>query len=431
MEGTHCGDEPLDKESQDSGSMQCSSTQAEYEEAKLEAEAVFQQKQNMKARGFAKAMQKKQEKRQRRVEMKAGEVRLERRGRSKRSSLVSDKHGHANFNDLLRTMLCTAGARSLEIEPEPVPPTGGVPDKQGGSYPVDTELPDKSSSNKSMKDSRSILVIYTGGTIGCAPAVAGEGMRPGSYFETQLGDLPTLRADDLPAFRVVSFEQLLDSACMAPIDWIKIAQAIEDEMDNYDGFVVLHGTDTMAYTASALSFLLDDLRKPVVLTGSQLPFFEVRTDGLLNLLNAMILAATEGWCDVGLYFNGKLLRGNRTTKVHASNFMAFDSPNLQPLAMMDMETTFSSNLSLKAFDSLPIEKAFGSRTCNQWQRFCPLFLAFPRRSCRHWSMMTVSRESCLKCTAQGPGQICPMKTMLMLKNSRLPWRRRKLRTKSW
>ena len=125
-------------------------------------------------------------------------------------------------------------------------------------------------------------------------------------------------------------------------DWIKIATDIELNYHGYDGFVVLHGTDTMAYTASALSFLLEDLGKPIVLTGSQIPLSEMLNDAVENLLGAIILAGHVAIPEVGIYFCHRLLRGNRTTKADARAFDAFESPNVKPLVRVgvDMEVNW-------------------------------------------------------------------------------------------
>jgi L-asparaginase len=130
------------------------------------------------------------------------------------------------------------------------------------------------------------------------------------------------------------YDPLLDSANMTPSDWLKIARDIADRYDDYDGFVVLHGTDTMAYTASALPFMLEGLRKPVILTGSQIPLCEVRNDARENLITAMILAADYPIPEVCLYFGNKLMSGCRTVKVNANGFDAFGSPNFPPLGKM-------------------------------------------------------------------------------------------------
>ncbi|MEJ2291406.1 MAG: type I asparaginase, partial [Deinococcales bacterium] len=135
----------------------------------------------------------------------------------------------------------------------------------------------------------------------------------------------------LPRFELIEFDPLLDSADMGPKDWERIARAILERYEAFDGFVLLHGTDTMAYTASALSFLLDGLAKPVVLTGSQIPLIEPRSDARENLVTSLLLAAREELAEVCLYLNGLVLRGNRSTKVSASGFDAFASPNEPPL----------------------------------------------------------------------------------------------------
>lgn len=135
----------------------------------------------------------------------------------------------------------------------------------------------------------------------------------------------------LPDWDLVRLEPLLDSANMRPEDWIRISREIESRYDDYDGFVVLHGTDTMAYTASALSFLMGGLTKHVVLTGAQLSLAHVRSDGREHLVTAILLA-TLPIPEVTLYFGKRLLRGNRSQKVHNHDFVAFASGNLPPLA---------------------------------------------------------------------------------------------------
>lgn len=124
---------------------------------------------------------------------------------------------------------------------------------------------------------------------------------------------------------------------MVPKNWTHIAQDIIDHYDNYDGFVVLHGTDTMAYTASALSFMLQGLRKPVIFTGSQIPISELRSDAVENLLGALLIAGHCKVPEVCLFFRSKLMRGNRTLKCASETFEAFDSPNLRPLANVGLD----------------------------------------------------------------------------------------------
>jgi L-asparaginase len=180
-----------------------------------------------------------------------------------------------------------------------------------------------------------LLLLYTGGTIGMIQGPGGV-LRP-----LDLSSLSTYvtRPDDVTLrLTTVAFDPPLDSSDIGPDDWVTIAQVIADQYDEHDGFVVLHGTDTMAYTASALSFILDGLDKPVVLTGSQVPITKVRSDGRENLVTALAMAAMVGADgrpavpEVGLYFDTVLLRGNRSRKANASAFHAFESPNLPPLA---------------------------------------------------------------------------------------------------
>ena len=136
-----------------------------------------------------------------------------------------------------------------------------------------------------------ILVLYTGGTIGMVESK--DGYVPGSgTLQALMAERPSFQADDVPAYEVREFDPLLDSANMTPADWLQIAKNIRTQYDAYDGFLVVHGTDTMAFTASALSFMLQPLDKPVILTGSQLPLAETRTDARSNLLTSLLLLGT-------------------------------------------------------------------------------------------------------------------------------------------
>ncbi|MGI6719858.1 MAG: asparaginase [Anaerovoracaceae bacterium] len=178
---------------------------------------------------------------------------------------------------------------------------------------------------------KKVCIIYTGGTIGMARTDSGYAPDEG-YLRAALADIASQAAPELPAFDLIQYDPLLDSSNVALDEWIAVARDIKSNYDGYDGFVILHGTDTMAYTASALSFMLDGLTKPVVLTGSQIPLAELRNDARDNLITALIIA---GHCDVPevcLYFGGFLYRGNRATKVSADDLVAFDSPNYPPLA---------------------------------------------------------------------------------------------------
>lgn len=159
----------------------------------------------------------------------------------------------------------------------------------------------------------------------------GYAPRPG-FLVDYLDQMPELKRPELPAFDVVSLEPLLDSSDMTPEDWVRIAEAIAARYEQYTGFVVVHGTDTMAYTASALSFLLPGLAKPVILTGSQLSLESVRSDGREHIITSLLLAGTFKIPEVCIYFGSRLLRGNRAQKIHNHDFVAFDSGNLPPLA---------------------------------------------------------------------------------------------------
>jgi L-asparaginase len=175
-----------------------------------------------------------------------------------------------------------------------------------------------------------VYIVYTGGTIGMQLTSDGYAPAPG-YLAAQLAAMPELCDAAMPDYTIHEYDPLLDSANMAPTDWLKIVEDIAAHYDDYDGFIVLHGTDTMAYTASALPFMLQGLGKPVILTGSQLPLCEVRNDARENLITVMMIAANYPIPEVCLYFGDKLLRGCRAVKVNAVGFDAFDSPNYLPL----------------------------------------------------------------------------------------------------
>uniref|UniRef100_A0A8C2XJU3 asparaginase n=1 Tax=Cyclopterus lumpus TaxID=8103 RepID=A0A8C2XJU3_CYCLU len=142
-------------------------------------------------------------------------------------------------------------------------------------------------------------------------------------------------------YTVIEYNPLLDSSNMTTDDWGRIGKDIEKNYESYDGFVILHGTDTMAYTASALSFMCEHLGKPIILTGSQVPIYEMRNDGRDNLLGALLIAGQFVIPEVCLYFYNKLYRGNRVTKVDAGSFNAFSSPNLAPLAVAEVDITIN------------------------------------------------------------------------------------------
>jgi L-asparaginase len=178
---------------------------------------------------------------------------------------------------------------------------------------------------------RRVYIAYTGGTIGMATGAGGYEPAPG-LLEREMAAIAELRHPSMPSFTVHEYQPLLDSANMLPQDWFSIARDIRLRYDDYDGFVVLHGTDTMAYTASALAFMLENLAKPVVLTGSQIPLCEVRNDARENLITALMVAAQEpAVAEVSLLFGHLLLRGCRSMKLSADGLAAFGSPNFPPL----------------------------------------------------------------------------------------------------
>ena len=187
---------------------------------------------------------------------------------------------------------------------------------------------------------KNILLIYTGGTIRMVRTEAGYAPRAG-YLKSYLESIPAMQADEMPHWELLELDPLLDSSNMTVLDWNRIGGIIQEHYHRFDGFVVLHGTDTMAYTASALSFSLENLDKPVILTGSQIPLFEVRNDGLDNLLTAIMIAAEGKVHEVALCFSDKLLRGNRSIKLNATGLYAFSSPNYPALA--DIGTTIQYN----------------------------------------------------------------------------------------
>jgi L-asparaginase len=175
-----------------------------------------------------------------------------------------------------------------------------------------------------------IYIAYTGGTIGMKQS--NEGFVPvDSHLTDSIKSLPEFHRNEMPAFTINEYQPLMDSSNMTPSDWQHIADDIKANYDDYDGFVVLHGTDTMAYTSSALSFMFENLNKPIIVTGSQIPLSQLRSDGQVNVLNALYIAANYPINEVGLFFNNKLYRGNRSIKAYADGFNAFDSPNMPPL----------------------------------------------------------------------------------------------------
>lgn len=192
---------------------------------------------------------------------------------------------------------------------------------------------------------KSILIINTGGTI--SSIKTSKGFKPEQgYVEQSIHAMPELMHPDMPQFSIIEYQPLIDSSNMTIADWNHLAEDIYDRRADFDGFVVLHGTDTMAYTASALSFMLENLAKPVILTGSQIPLSEIRNDAKDNLITALYIAGNYDIPEVCVYFEQKLLRGNRTQKVSAYQFGAFDSLNYPHLATAGIRIQLREDLLL-------------------------------------------------------------------------------------
>lgn len=179
-------------------------------------------------------------------------------------------------------------------------------------------------------EKKKILIIHTGGTIGMVPTENGFAPKQGVLLE-ELKNIRDLSSPDMPVWDLIEFEPLLDSTNIRYEQWNSIADAIALYYDKYDGFVVLHGTDTLAYSASALSFMLEGLDKPVVFTGAQIPLCQLRSDGRDNLITSMMIAADGVIREVSLCFGDSILRGNRAIKYSADGMMAFTSPNFNRL----------------------------------------------------------------------------------------------------
>lgn len=209
-----------------------------------------------------------------------------------------------------------------------------------------------------MKTRPKILIIYTGGTIGMIENPETKALQPFD-FSHLMDNVPKVKKLQYDIDNI-QFNPPIDSSNMDPSHWRDIALAIEEHYDFYDGFVVLHGTDTMAFTASALSFMLENLSKPVIITGSQLPIGEVRTDGEENLITALqVAAATDERGrprvqEVAILFENYLWRGNRSTKMSADNFNAFKSFNYPELAEIGLDIEYNTN-SLRKMPPRPLK----------------------------------------------------------------------------
>ena len=187
---------------------------------------------------------------------------------------------------------------------------------------------------------KKICILYTGGTIGMVPTEKGFAPKKG-YFYDAISKIEDLHDPAMPDWDMIEFSPLLDSSNIALEQWNQIGTIIAEKYHKYDGYVVLHGTDTMAYTASALSFMLQSLDKPVVLTGSQIPLSQLRSDARENIVNSILIAGQGIINEVCLYFGGKLLRGNRATKTSSDGLNAFVSPNYPPLAETGIDIVYN------------------------------------------------------------------------------------------
>ena len=205
------------------------------------------------------------------------------------------------------------------------------------------------------KSSRNaVLLIYTGGTIGMKEDPSDGTLKPFD-FTGILEEVPELRKFALK-IDTFAFNPLIDSSDVEPTLWQALARLIRERYEDYDGFVILHGTDTMAYSASALSFMLENLGKPVIFTGSQLPIGSLRTDGKENLISAVEIATAKDSHghpmvpEVCICFNSQLLRGNRSVKVNATGFDAFKSPNYPPLATAGISIKYNNSFIHYGYD---------------------------------------------------------------------------------
>ena len=202
-----------------------------------------------------------------------------------------------------------------------------------------------------MGKQKQILLIYTGGTIGMV--LNKENTYSPFNFEHTLSQFPEINRFDCKV-DVFSFKSPIDSSNVVPRILVKLARIIGDNYEKYDGFVILHGSDTMAYTGSALSFMLEGLQKPVIMTGAQLPIGEVRTDAKENLIAAIEIASHPETPvkEVCIYFEYKLYRANRTKKMHADVFHAFNSPNFRPIAQAGVSIRYYRHTPPDAYEKL-------------------------------------------------------------------------------
>lgn len=253
-----------------------------------------------------------------------------------------------------------------------------------------------------------ILIIYTGGTIGMIENPVTKALEPFD-FDHLIDNVPKIKMLDYDIDNV-QFDNPIDSSDMNPRHWQEIARTIEDNFDSFDGFVVLHGTDTMAYTASALSFMLENLHKPVIITGSQLPIGEVRTDGEENLITALQTAAStepDGQPtvqEVAILFENYLWRGNRATKMSADNFNAFKSNNYPALAKIGLGIHFNHDALNRIKAKRPLKVQYGLDT---GVMFIDLHPGITEDTLRHMLSTPGIKGIVLKTFGAGNAPTCP------------------------
>ena len=190
---------------------------------------------------------------------------------------------------------------------------------------------------------KNILILNTGGTI--SSVKTNDGYQPqAGYVIDAMRAIRELQHPDMPNYDIIEYQPLIDSSNIRVEDWNQLGKDIANHYANYDGFVIFHGTDTLAYTASSLSFMLEHLAKPVIITGSQIPLSEIRNDASENIIASLWLASDSRLNEVCIYFNQKLLRGNRAQKVSAHRFGAFDSPNFSHLATIGITISMHEQL---------------------------------------------------------------------------------------
>lgn len=200
-----------------------------------------------------------------------------------------------------------------------------------------------------MAQKKRIYIAYTGGTIGMKPSKNGY-VPVAGYLSQTIAKMPEFFHEQMPEFEIHEYEPLIDSANVSPHVWQTLAQDIQARYLDFDGFIILHGTDTMAYTASALSFVFENLSKPVIVTGSQIPLSQLRSDARANLLNSLYIAAHNPINEVCVFFNNQLFRGNRATKQHADGFSAFVSPNYPVLLEAGIEIHHIAGITQKSIN---------------------------------------------------------------------------------